>query len=268
MRLEAELSTLCKTAPSDPSQGCGYNTNPICLATTFANKADLPDHRRPRREYRWSKEARDLVRENIDASGKELSTLITRLTEKTGYPRWACRRFVRRMGAKSRRRLRAWTSQEQQRLLKLVDLHPVKEIAQLMRRSQSSVWHMLYRLDANARMGQDSFTKYTLAVALHVRPDTIESWIKHGWLRAREVETGGGKRVMIGADDFCEFCRLHTKDAVGRRLTEERLEFIYRFAFPPSHAPLLPVRESMKERSAYGAQMETLSNGGQLIGHE
>lgn len=34
-----------------------------------------------------------------------------------------------------------------------------------------------------------------------------------------------------------------TKDVVGNRLTRERLEFVYRFAFPPSHAELLPVRE-------------------------
>lgn len=60
-----------------------------------------------------------------------------------------------------------------------------------------------------------------------------------------------GERIIIDAQDFCEFCRRHTRDVVGNRLTEERLDFVYHFAFPPSHAELLPVRESRKERQAY-----------------
>src|SRR5437588_4653998 len=124
-----------------------------------------------------------------------------------------------------------------------------------MRRSQSSVWHMLYRLGANAKMGKDSFTKYTLAMALHVRPDTVEIWITRGWLKATEIETGRGKRTVIQSEDFCEFCRKHTKDVVGNRLTKERLDFVYHFAFPPSHAELLPVRSAQKEQRAYEAQM-------------
>lgn len=208
-----------------------------------------------RREFRWSKAARDLVRANMGASGTELSVLLTKLVEESSNPRWACRRFVRRMGVKSRRAYRVWTEPEQQRLLKLIDLHPINEVAQLMRRSESSIWHMLYRLGANAKMGKDSFTKFTLAVALHVRPETVESWIHRGWLRAKEVETGRGKRVVIEAEDFCDFCRQHTKDVVGNRLTRERLEFVYHFAFPPSHAELLPVRSVLKEERAYAAQM-------------
>lgn len=209
-----------------------------------------------RREFRWSKAARDLVRANLNASGSELSALLTKLMKESGNPRWACRRFVRRMGVKSRRPYRVWTKPEQERLLKLIDLYPINEATKLMGRSQSSIWHMLYRLGANAKMGKDSFTKYTLSVALHVRPETIELWIKRGWLRAKEMETGPGKRVVIEAEDFCQFCRKHTKDAVGNRLTKERLNFVYHIAFPPSHAELLPVRESKKERSAYEAQLK------------
>lgn len=209
-----------------------------------------------RREFRWSKAARDLVRENMNATGTEVSVLVSKLAEESANPRWACRRFVRSMGIRWQRSYRHWTEQEQQRLLKLIDLHPVNEISKLLRRSVSSIWHMLYRLGANAQMGKDSFTKYTLAVALHVRPEAVESWITRGWLRAHEVETGRGKRTVIEAEDFCEFCRAHTKDVVGNRLSKERLDFVYHFAFPPSHAELLPVRESKKERIAYQSQSE------------
>src|SRR5215831_382457 len=159
----------------------------------------------PRREFRWSKAARDLARANVNATGSEVSALVTRLVEETGNPRWACRRFIRGMGIRWQRSYRYWTEQEQQRLLKLIDLHPVNEISKLLRRSESSIWHMLYRLGANAKMGKDSFTKYTLAVALHVRPETVERWIAHGWLKTRDLESGRSKRVVIEAQDFCEF---------------------------------------------------------------
>jgi hypothetical protein len=217
---------------------------------------DTLNKRRTKQGFRWSKAARDLVRANMNAAGTELSILVTKLVEESGNPRWACWRFARSMGIRSRRPQRAWTVPEQDRLMKLIDLHPVPEIAKLMRRSASSVWHMLYRLGANAKMGKDSFTKYTLAVALHVRPETVEAWIGRGWLKARTVETERVKRVVIDAEDFCEFCRQHTKDVVGNRLTGERLDFICRFVFPPSHAVLLPVRDSKKERNGYAAQMK------------
>lgn len=196
----------------------------------------------------------------MNASGREVSLLISQLVAESGNPRWACRRFVRSMGIRARRPYRTWSEQEQHRLLKLIDLHPVNEIAKLMRRSQSSIWHMLRRLGANAQMGKDNFTVYTLAEALHVRPEKIQEWISRGWLKARQVETGKAVRVIIEAEDFCEFCRKHTRDVVGNRLTEERLDFVYHFVFPPSHAGLLPVRESKKERNAYGAQLEEAGN--------
>ena len=234
--------------PSDCSRQA--SDNPASGRSTSKSKSTTS-----RREFRWSKPARDLVRANRSVTGTALSALVTRLVEETGNPRWACRRFVRRMGIQSKRSNRAWTVQEQQRLLKLIDLHPINEIAKLMRRSESSLRHTLQRLGANAKMGKDSFTKYTLALALHVRPETIESWIARGWLKAREVKIGQGKRVVIEAEDFCEFCREHTKDVVGNRLAKERLDFVYRFAFPPSHAELLPVRESKRERVAYEEQL-------------
>jgi hypothetical protein len=52
--------------------------------------------------------------------------------------------------------------------VKAIDLHPVNEITKLMRRSRSSIRHMLYRPGADAKMGKDSFTKHTFAVALQV----------------------------------------------------------------------------------------------------
>lgn len=233
-----------------------------------ANHSAVIKNGSPREEYRWSKTARDLVRANVAASGAELSELVTRLVEQSGYPRWACWKFVRRMGIRSKRAQRRWTQSERKRLEKLIDLHPINEIATILRRSQSSVWHALYRMGASAAMGRDSFTKNTLAVALHVSPVQVETWINRGWLKRREVQTGQIKRVIIAAEDFCEFCRAHTKDVVGNRLSKERLDFVYHFAFPRSHAELLPVRESKKERSAYDAQIKEEGDVGESAGFD
>jgi hypothetical protein len=152
--------------------------------------------------------------------------------------------------------VRKWSESEEQRLLKLIDLHPINEVGRLMGRSHSSVWHRLYRLGASAAMAKDGFTKNTLASALHVAVTQIEAWINRGWLKATEVQTGHVKRVMIASADFCNFCKEHTKDVVGNRLTKERLDFVYLLAFLPSHAELLAVRESKKERNAYEAQLK------------
>jgi hypothetical protein len=208
-----------------------------------------------RRQFRWSKAARELVRANKTISGPDLSALVTSVVEESGNPRWACWRFVRRMGIRSKRRQRTWSESEDQRLIKLIDLHPVKEIGRLMGRSYKSVWQRLYRLGASAAMGKDGFSKYTLASALHVSVIQIEAWINCGWLKATEIQTGHVKRVVIASADFCNFCKEHTSDAVGNRLTKERLDFVYLCAFLPSHAELLPVRESKKERNAYEAQL-------------
>jgi hypothetical protein len=250
--------------PSPPQLGSNcFGLNEQC--TTVANRSTATKDGLPR-EYRWSRTARDLVRTNLMASGAELSNLISRLVEESGYPRWACWKFVRRMGVRSKRTQRRWTQSERRRLEKLIDLQSVNEIATILRRSRSSVWHELYRMGASAAMGRDSFTKNTLAVALHVSPIQVETWIDRGWLKAREVQTGQIRRVIIAAEDFCEFCRAHTKDVVGNRLSKERLDFVYRFAFPRSHAELLPVRESKKERSAYEAQVQGEGDAGESAG--
>ena len=225
------------------------------------------DEPKLRGRYRWSQKAHELVQSNIKATGAELRALICALIQESGNPRRACWRFVRRLGIRAKRPMRVWTGAEQHRLIKLLDLHPIPEIARLMRRSRSSVLHMLYRLGANANMGKDSFTKHTLAVALHVHTDTIESWIRRGWLKAREVPLGIGpcKRIIIEAEDFCEFCRKHTRDVIGNRLRRERLDFVYHFAFPPSHSELLPVRESKKERGAFEQQTRGLRHSREQI---
>ncbi|HEV2398759.1 MAG TPA: hypothetical protein VGS27_17575 [Candidatus Sulfotelmatobacter sp.] len=123
-----------------------------------------------------------------------------------------------------------------------------------MRRSPTSVRAMLHRLGANARMGQDWFTKHALAEALHIRADVVQKWIDQGRLKCRTVSTDGLTRQLIDAEDFCDFCKQCRQQIVGNRLNLDRLNFVQSFVFPASHAELLAVRSAKKEQEAYEKQ--------------
>jgi len=220
------------------------------------------DSDRKRRTFCWSKEARGLVRDYKARIGSSLGhnepdwrTLITTLTDISGNPRDACLRFVRQFGIARKRSYREWTKREQQRLLDLITALPVEEAARILNRPPGSVRSMLHRLGIGGRTGREWFTKYSLSRALHTRPDEIQKWIELGWLRSRAFTTFSVQAHVIYADDFCEFVKQHGRSVVGRRLTFDTLWFVQNYVFPPSHAELLPVRESKKERAAYEEQL-------------
>jgi hypothetical protein len=215
---------------------------------------------RTRRTFRWPGAARELVQVQVSnpqaqPNAHDMKLLVTKLVEISGNPRKACWRFLRQAGLTSKRTYRPWTKAEQQRLLDLMALHSLSEVTLLLRRSATSIRAMLHRLGASARMGEDWFTKHTLAEALHVRSEEVQKWIDRGWLKSRVVPTSGLKREVIDADDFCQFCKQHRSEIVGRRLNMERLSFVQTFVFPPSHMELLAVREAKKEHAAYDRQL-------------
>lgn len=223
------------------------------------------DAKKTRRTFRWSKEARDLVRSNLSAHGKQLRGLIANLVQLSGNPRDACLRFAHQLGLETKRACREWREQERQQLLRLIKLHPVREVAKVMRRSEFSIYRMLRRMGASQTMRKDGFTKYSLAALLHIRVDEIQRWIDKGWLNARVEGTQRLPRTVIAADDFTSFCKKYRKAVVGNRLSPDRLEFIRTFVFPPSHTELLPVRDAKKERAAYEAQVNGHSDEDQEV---
>jgi hypothetical protein len=189
-----------------------------------------------------------------------LKALVAKVAELSGNPRDACWRFVRQFGIREKQSYREWTIKEQQKLLDLIVSYPLHEVTVLLRRSPASIRSMLRRLGANGRMGQDWFTKYTLAEALHIRAEEVRKWIERGWLKCRIVQTGRLKKEIIDAADFCVFCKYHRAEIVGRRLNSDRLNFVQTFVFPPSHMELLPVREAKREQAQYEAQMKKESS--------
>jgi hypothetical protein len=209
-----------------------------------------------RRVFRWSKQARDLVREYKEGTNRrkehyeaDRRALVTRLAEISRNPRDACLRFVRQLGVEHKRSYREWTKPEQQRLLDLIATMPVEEAAKVLRRPAGSVRSMLHRLGVGGTTGRDWFTKFSLSRALHTRPEEIQKWIDRGWLKSRALATAGAKANIIHADDFCEFVKRHGREAVGRRLSYEALWFVQNYVFPPSHAELLDVRGTYNKRA-------------------
>jgi hypothetical protein len=218
-----------------------------------------------RRTFRWPGAARECLKAYMNSPESRdkgpdahvaLKLLISRIAAASGNSRDACWRFVRQSGISTKRSYRPWTKSEQQKLLDLIAVHSLDEVTVLLRRSPTSVRCMLRRLGASARMGQDWFTRHTLAEALHIRADEIQKWIDRGWLKCRTMEGVGLKRQLIDAQDFCDFCKQHRREVVGNRLNIDRLNFVQTFVFPPSHVELLPVRSARKEQAAYEEQMK------------
>jgi len=173
-----------------------------------------------------------------------------KLAEISGNPRNACLRFLCGLGVDRKRAYRGWTKPEQQRLLDLISGMPVEEAAKILRRPAGSVRSMLHRLGMGGKTGRDWFTKFSLSRALHTRPDEIQKWIDRGWLKSRALTNPGTKAEIIHADDFCQFVKDHGQAAVSRPLTYDALWFVQNYAFPPSHAELLSVRETYKKQDA------------------
>lgn len=263
--------------------GDSANVTVACrFDTRFVHMEQEPGRRR---RSRWPKEAREIVKaylaDRADRSSPrelpKLRDLVTRLHELTGYPRRTCLYFARQLGVKDRQRYSEWTTAEQQKLLDLIALNPPFEVAKIMRRTPGAIRGMLYRLGATAQMGREWFTPYTLAIALHIRAQEVQRWISLGWLKTRIVETSQLKKHIIDPDDFVIFCKQHRKTVVGRRLNADRLDFVHKFVFPPSHVELLPAREQgYKKRQRLnefesaqgGLKFEPQSEQSESSGHE
>ena len=219
---------------------------------------------RKRRYYRWNAAARELVLSNRDGNKMPYQELLEALVTRTGYPRDVCRRFLKQMGVKSNRHRRRWSEEEKESLIELVEKgsRSVRSIAGLLQRSPDSVYAVLSRLGISMRVGQEWFSIRSLADALGVSSDRIKEWIKTKGLKPTYRKAGSQTWTLITFKDFAKFCKRHAREIVGNRLHRDRLQFLYQFVYAPSHAHLLPVRESKKERAAFEEQTRDTKGAG------
>ncbi|HJX85300.1 MAG TPA: hypothetical protein VJ723_13240 [Candidatus Angelobacter sp.] len=197
-----------------------------------------------------------MVRGNLLAKGRELTALITRLSEITGNPRDACFRFARDLGLAAKKPYRKWSQKESDLLLQLLESQPKRIVALKLKRSPESVESMQRRLGVNSTMYNDTFSKHQLAALLHIRPRAIQKWIDDGLLEARIEGSENVRRIVIDTGAFARFCKQHPDAILRGHVREDRLEFVFKFVFPRSHVDLLPVRQAKRERRAYAAQMQ------------
>jgi hypothetical protein len=131
-----------------------------------------------RRVFRWSKEAtnkeRTEARSTLSLAGGNWSPISWRFRATLEAP---VMRFLREFGIHQKRGYREWTKPEQQRLLDLISSLPVEEVANILRRPAGFVRSMLHRLGMGGKAGREWFTKFSLTLALHTRPDEIQKWI-------------------------------------------------------------------------------------------
>jgi hypothetical protein len=203
-----------------------------------------------RRSFKWSARAREIVSDGLKTHEFKLRPVVTQLTEITGYPRSACRRFARRMGFKYRIPHRHWPAPDRQRLLEILDKYSVAEAAHRMRCTKASIYSLLRRLKFNSSSRKDFYSLRQAAAMLHIRKEQVDTWIKKGWLHATTVQGDKIKRTMIKPLELARFCREHREEIIGNRLHMERLNFLCEFLYPPDHNRLLGVRQSKKERDA------------------
>src|SRR5712692_7406994 len=105
------------------------------LLSGLHSQMEEPERATTRRNFRWSGEAREVVRayrseaERLGQGAQPaLKWLITRLVQVSGNPRDACWRFARQSGIGEKQAYRPWTRGEQQKLLDLIATHPVHEV--------------------------------------------------------------------------------------------------------------------------------------------
>lgn len=209
---------------------------------------------RIRRTFRWSKEARDLIRANFAATGRERTRLIAQVAEITGNPRDACFRFAYTLGLKRGRSPRCWSRKEDDTLLDLVRQgYSIRQIGWKLGRSAGSSGRRLRHFGVSTRLHKDSFSKHQLARLLHIRVATVEKWVNDGLLQGRKEDTPNMSRVTILAQDFFEFAKKNRRLLLQGNVREGRLKFIIEFLCAPD--PDLPgVRAAKKERAAYAEQ--------------
>ena len=230
-------------------------SKPGSIATVAHGK-----RKRPAR-FKWSRTARELVRANLEASGRPLRDLITKIAQETDNPRDACLRFARQLGVKAKQPYRKWTREEQKKLENELEVHKVRKVAIRLGRTPTQVYGMMHRLGISGKKLTDKISMYAVARALCKHPQVVRQWIQSGALEAENEGTERVPRWMISQEDLQRFEKKHRKLIAASHVDRERLRFICGYVFPASHESLLRTRESKKEEAAYEEQMGGDSEG-------
>lgn len=159
-----------------------------------------------RTKYRWDAEKDRVLREQYDGSIPGRAESIARAI---GFPRQIVSRRARFLGL-ALTKSRPWTAEEEQMIVEEFDSANVERLARKLQRSVNAVCLKAHRLGVRAWEARDFYSLADVAQVFGVTAVTVGSWVKRGWLRARQRQEGvHGSRVHIREKDILAFMKAH-----------------------------------------------------------
>jgi hypothetical protein len=143
-----------------------------------------------------------------------------RIAELWGYPTWAIQGRVRRLGLARegyRGGSRPWTAEESALVEKYAAIRHPRWIARLVNRSLTAVVVKIKRLGLSLR--PDGYNALQVAEGFGECRDTVERWLKKGWLRTRNVPSPG-QSYAFTEDEIRAFISEH-RDAFELRKVDQ-----------------------------------------------
>lgn len=211
---------------------------------------DKPRKRRKPRIFKWSRTARQIILANLNASGSELRHLITEVSQITGNPRDACRRFAHQLGLKAKQNYRRWSKEDLAQMENDLEVHKVRKVAIRLGRTPNQVYGMMHRLGISGKSKfTDRLTLYAVARGIHKHPRVVRQWIQSKALHAENEGTDQVPRWMISQEDLQRFQEKHHKLIKASHVDRARLKFMREYVFPSRDD--MGTRDSKKERAAY-----------------
>ena len=169
--------------------------------------------------HRWTEEEREILRREPSQTHEARRQLAARLGVTEGVVEYQ----ATKMGLHRARGGRTWTTEEEKKLLELVERKPVTQIARILNRSINSVTVRAKKLNASRRSRNGWYTLGETAEMLGASQPWVRRRIENGSLRATQHyedrrPQARGRPMHIEERDLRQFIRSHPQDLNGRNV--------------------------------------------------
>ena len=176
--------------------------------------------------HRWTAEERELVRVEYRRTYVSATSLAMRLTSAgdrvtpTAVTALASRLGITKTRENGQRR---WTTDDDERLEKLITQHSMVKVANLLNRSPRGIQSRLYTLKIQTWACRDWLTAGDVCEVLGVPQKWLASRLETGvlkatWHHGEKPAQCGARSWHISHDDLRDFVRQYARDLQGRNL--------------------------------------------------